>query len=700
MSSFSSCNASALRTDSAALRVSRGAIAPFPFLACLACLLLVFALGGCAAVAYREGKDLVAQDRVEEGLAKFREAMESDPRDAEYREAFLQTRERSIFAYLAQADRLAADKKRPEAEKLYQRVLTIDPGNERASIGLRNLDRAERHDKWIKEADAALAKKDLVTANQRLSAILTENPHHPQVRALQERIVEQSPKPATEATLADAYRKKISMDFKDAPLKQIFEVLSRSTGLNFIFDKDVKTDQKTSIFLKNNTIESIIRYALMTNQLQQQILDSNTLMIYPNTAAKKKDYQEMVVRTFFLANAEAKSVANTLKTILKSQDIVVDDKLNMLIVRDTPYAIRLAEKLIALQDVAEPEVMLEVEVLEVTRTRLMELGIQWPGSLALTPLAQGSTAASTTSTTSSTGTLTLYDLIHRNNKTIGAGVSSTNINASLTDSDVNLLANPRIRARNREKAKILIGQRVPNITTTATSTGFVSESINYLDVGLSLNVEPTIFLDDDVAIKISLEVSNIVGQIKSQSGSTAYQIGTRTATTVLSLKDGETQVLAGLINNEERTSGNKVPGLGEIPILGRLFGSTTDNAQKTEIVLSITPHLVRNIHRPDLALAEFKAGTDSDLGGGSGTASGGSSAVTASATTAPKSPTAPTTIPSTSPSTHQPTPGTSSSTTSGTTGLSGSNNPFGSGSKLSPDLFKNFLGGARPGASQ
>jgi general secretion pathway protein D len=167
--------------------------------------------------------------------------------------------------------------------------------------------------------------------------------------------------------------------------------------------------------------------------------------------------------------------------------------------------------------------------------------------------------------------------------------------------------------RNHEKAKILIGERVPNITSTATSTGFVSQSINYLDIGLTLNVEPTIYLDDTVGIKVALEVSSLLNQITGSSGTTAYEIGTRTASTVLQLKNGETDVLAGLIDSQERTSGNKIPGLGQLPVLGRLFGATTDDDKNTEIVLSITPHLVRNIRHPDASLAYFTSGTETNM---------------------------------------------------------------------------------------
>lgn len=563
-----------------------------------ACALL---LAGCAAqLAYRDGKDLVAQGKIEEGLAKFQQAIADDPRRVDYRAAYVQTRERAVTSYIEQANRLAAAGKRSDAEKLYQRALVIDPGSDRARAGLHALDAGDRHAQLLQQANAAWDKKDADTAQLKLRAIFTENPDHQAALALRRTITEKTARPPVESLLSAAYRKPMTIEFKDVALKQVFEVISRTSGLNFLFDKDVKTDQKTSIFLKNSTIASVVHFTLLTNQLEQQILDANTILIYPNTPTKQKDYQEMVVKSFFLSNADAKVVANSLKTIVKSRDVVIDEKLNMLIVRDSPDAIRLAEKLVALHDVAEPEVMLEVEILEIKRTRLLELGIKWPDSLVLTPLP-----------TATGDKLTLRSNI--NGGTIGVGIAPVTINARKQDSDANILANPRIRARNHEKAKILIGERVPNITATSMATGFVSESITYVDVGLKLDVEPTIYLDNDVAIKVSLEVSNIVSQLQTKSGSVAYQIGTRTASTVLRLKDGENQVLAGLINDEDRRSASKVPGFGDIPLIGRLFGSTADDNQKTEIVLSITPHLIRNIQRPEAALAEFSVGTDNSL---------------------------------------------------------------------------------------
>lgn len=586
---------------------------PLPFLWCIC----IFLLSGCAAqMAYRDGRDLAERGQGAAALLKFEEAASLDKGGAQYRIAVLQTREALINAALVEAEAESLANRTEGALAAFNKVLAIQPSNNRALEGVKSLDDAKRHAKWLAMAQVAIDKKDTKESQLWLRMIILENPKHVQAQAMLLLNDADVPKiPSLQAnTLATAYRKPITIEFKDAQLKTVFEVLSRTSGLNFILDKDIRADQKTSIFLKNSTIEAALNLTLLANQLEQRTLDANTVMIYPNTQIKQKDYQPLVIKSFYLANAEAKNVAATLKSLLKTRDVVVDDKLNLLIVRDSPEAIRLAEKLVALHDVREAEVMLEVEVLEVKRTRLMDLGIRWPDQLGLTLLP---------STTG--GLLNLLDLKNLytsaktsapiNGEKIGATIGGININAKKVDTDANILANPRIRVRNREKAKILIGERVPNITTTSTSTGFVSESVSYVDVGLKLDVEPTIYVDSEVGIKISLEVSNIISQLQTKSGSIAYQIGTRTAQTVLRLKDGENQILAGLISNEERSTGNKIPDLGDIPVAGRLFGNQADDGSRTEIVLSITPRILRNIQRLDAATMEFDAGTENSLGG-------------------------------------------------------------------------------------
>ena len=489
------------------------------------------------------------------------------------------------------------------AEASLQRLLNRMPGNYKAIDGLKRIERMRSHEELINQAESLVKQKDTEAAKVKLRIVLTEDPGNDKARKLLTQIENSMAAGSMEVMLSPAFHKPISIDFQEANLKQIFTVIGQTAGLNFIFDKDVKLDQKTTITLKNSNVEAAIYSMLTVNQLEQQIMDAKTVLIYPNNPAKIKEYQQTVVKSFMLTNARAKGVAESLKTILKSREVVVDEKLNMLIVRDSPEAIRLIEKIIALQDFPEPEVILELEVLEVSRDRMMELGITPPGTIGLTLLPEGAVLA---------------DLARISKDNIKTTIDpKVSIKANATESDVDILASPRIRVINREKAKILIGNKVPTYTTTSTilnGAQTYSPVITYLDVGLKLEVEPTIFLNNEVAIKIGLEVSNIVKSEKiANTDTTVYTVGNRNASTILRLKDGENQILAGLINNETDRTVNKLPGLGDTPLIGRLFASQSNTDKKTEILLSITPRLVRNIQRQEASVNEFLGGTDSNL---------------------------------------------------------------------------------------
>jgi general secretion pathway protein D len=566
-------------------------------------VLATAALAGCAAQrAYRDGEQLIAQDKLEPGLARLAEARAAEPTNATYAMGYLKARDGAVQSLLAQADSHAAAGDTAGQDAALRRVLAIEPDNSRAQAALRLRAAATRHAALLAAAEAALVARQPELARYKARQVLAEAPQNAAALALLDEADARHPPPPPPATaLAPALRKPVSLDFHDAPLRQVFDALAVASGLNFVFDKEIKPDTKASIRLRNSTVEAGVAYLLMSNQLEQQVLDPNTIAVYPANPAKAKEYQEMRVRTFQLAYADVKNVSNVLKSILKVRDVAFDEKLNLVIVRDNADVVRMAERLIALQDVAEPEVMLDVEVLEVQRARIQELGLAWPASVTLAPL-----------TDAGGGPPTVSALRALTGDTIGVtGVAAT-VNANARDGLANILANPRIRVRNKEKAKVLIGDKVPNISTVVSpgTGGFASESVNYIDVGLNLTVEPTISLANDVAIRIGLEVSNVVNQLTTPHGTVAYQIGTRQATTLLQLKDGETQVLAGLINNAERSNGNRLPGLGDLPLVGRLFGSVRDDVQKTEIVLAITPHLVRGLQRPSLDLADFSAGTD------------------------------------------------------------------------------------------
>ena len=481
-----------------------------------------------------------------------------------------------------------------------------------------------RHQAALAEVRVLMAQNDTAAAERILRTLVAENPLNSEAKRLLQdvrRKAQQSEEPLRRA-LKSPFTAPISLEFHDAEMKTVFEMISRSAGINFVFDKDVKSQTKVTLFVRDTSIDEVVRLILATNQLERKMLNENSVLIYPNTPAKAKEYQELVTRSFYLANAEVKQAQALVKTLVKSKDIFVDEKLNLLVIKDTPEAVRMAERLLESLDIAEPEVMLELEVMEMTRSKLRELGLRYPDrigygllrnpNIVLQPTqGVGGQVVPEAGAEVAPG---VVDLSNADELTAYVTNPALVLNLRNEAGDGSLLANPRIRVKNRSRAKIHIGDKLPVFTTTSTANVGVSSSVSYLDVGLKLDIEPNVYLDDEVSMKVDLEVSSVVKEVPGPAGSLAYQIGSRTAGTVLRLKNGETQVLAGLISDEERSSANRLPGLGDIPVVGRLFSNQRDSGSKTEIILLITPRVVRNLALPEGATAVNAAGSEAAVG--------------------------------------------------------------------------------------
>ena len=565
-------------------------------------------LAACASSRlHNEGLREVEAGQYESGIRKLEQAVKTEPANTTYRLELQGRKEEATQLLVAQADRLRAAANYTDADATYKRVLSISPGNDRAQRGIELVARDQLHAEAVDQAKREIQQGRMEEAETRLGRVLSENPGNSEANALRVRIdTDRGPRTVT-PRLKTRDNRPVSLQFREANTKMVFEVLARQTGINFIFDREVKNDGRTTIFVQNVPVESAIDLVLGQNQLARQVLAENMVLIYPNSAAKQREYQDQLVRTFYLTNTDPKKASEMLKTVLNAKTLFVDERASAVVMRDTPEVLRMAERLIASVDVPEAEVMMEVEVLEITRSRLQQLGLRYPEQVSISPTALGADATS----------MVLGDFKGQNENTLRVSNTSLTLDMKRTLTSGNILASPRIRARNHEKAKILIGQRVPVITNTVTPTTsqpVVTGSVQYVDVGLSLDVEPTVYMDNDVAIKVNLEVSTIIKEVTAgQSGTLAYQIGTRNASTLLRLKDGETQILAGLINSAERTTADRIPGLGDMPIIGRLFGSKKNDGEKTEIVLSITPRIIRAQPRAASENTEFWYGTESSI---------------------------------------------------------------------------------------
>jgi general secretion pathway protein D len=568
-------------------------------------------LAGCAAARlHREGIAEIDRGDYEVGIDALHQAVVHDPGNMTYRLDYQVRRESAVQNLIAAADTARAAGQLDVAAAQYRRILVIDPLNDRAHHGLEGLEGDKRHANMVAEARKDLERKDYDAADGKIQAVLEEDPGYAPARELASAIITAKGPVTVVPRLKTRDNRKVTLQLRDAPTKMVFEVLQRETGINFILDKDIKSEGKTSIFVQDVPVDQAIDLVLDQNQLARQILADNMVLIYPATAAKQKDYEQQMVRTFYLTNAAPKDAESMLKTVLGAKTLFVDERTNVVVMRDTPDAVRMAEKLISSLDVPEPEVMLEVEVLEISRSRIQDLGIQYPTSATFTP-------SPVTNAANATGGLVLSDLSHQTSNTIGISSLSVTVNAMKQAGVVNTLASPRIRARNKEKAKILIGSREPvitnSVTPTAGGTPVVTGSVQYLDVGLTLECQPTIYLDSDVAIKLNLEVSSILKQVQTASGTIAYEIGTRNASTLLRLKDGETQILAGLIQDSDTRTANSIPLIGDIPILSHLFGTNHSDREKDEIVLSITPRVIRAQPRASGDMTQFWYGSETRM---------------------------------------------------------------------------------------
>lgn len=566
----------------------------------LSVLCLALLLAGCANPALREADTLSQRGDHEAALRLLTDANRREPQDTALRMELARQRERGLLTLAGQAETAKALGQLDLLEALLQRMRAIDADAPRTRALTQALARARGHEARLRDAQAQFQAGQLDAARATVQQVLAEDPGQPQALALQQQLRQRYSPPPLPSALAAAYQKPVSLEFRDAPLRTVFEAMGRGAGVNFVFDKEVRGDAKVTIYLKDVSLDEAMRVILATQQLERKLLNERSVLIYPATAAKQREHQELVTRSFYLNNADVKQAQALVRMMAKTRDVFIDERLNLLVARDTPEVIAMVEQLIYSLDLPEPEVMLDVEVLEISTDRSAELGLQpstdvqyaQPNAPGLVPW----------SSRGSFMTLVANPLLTARLKG-SAGASNT-------------LANPKLRARNREKAKVQIGDKVPVFTSTSTANVGVSTAVTYLDVGIKLEVEPTVQLDNEVVMKVNLEVSTL-GPKESSGGpqpASAYRIGSRNASTSLRLRDGETQVLAGLIKADDGKGISGVPYLSEMPLLGRLFGVHTDTRSKTEIVLLITPHVLRNLSLPDASRSILASGVDANPG--------------------------------------------------------------------------------------
>lgn len=492
----------------------------------------------------------------------------------------------------------------PTAIAKLKMILKYDGGNMRAQQTMVQLEARRYLQSDLFEAKA-LADSQPKEALTLINKVLEELPSWTDAIQLRDTLMRKIAESDTlSPSLDTSLKKPVSLNFHSHNLMSIFDTISKLAKVNFIFDAEVSKTASASISASKTTAEDVINLLLVTNQLRKKVLNRNTMLIYPARPGKDKEYRDMAVKTFFLNHAQAKAVSAALKMMLKIKDVYVDDRINAVVVRDAPETIELASRLVQALDRPEAEVMLDVQVLEVSSSDLLNLGIQYPQSIGLGIGGDGKTDPNIP--------LSLLSNLTKNNlfANLGAGRGVT-LNMLQKATNAQVLANPKIRVKNGKKAQIEIGERIPVITNLMSDGGATSERVEMLDVGLKFDVLPTISLDGEITVDIDLTVSSLGALETSPKGGKYYRINQRKTQTTMTAKDNETQIMAGLISREERSNKSGLPGLSQMPLLDRLFGNRDGNKEKTEIVLVITPRIERKLELPGAHVTTFISGTES-----------------------------------------------------------------------------------------
>ncbi|MBF1994360.1 bacterial type II and III secretion system family protein [Serratia symbiotica] len=531
-----------------------------------------------------------------DNLAKQRRAA---PQDLELKSREQLESTLLVNMYLKQADAATERNDYQQAAQLWRSALRYHPGNMRALQGLRRINTLRSLDALYRQA-VSLAANDPAQALQKIKLVLEEEPSWAQATALRDHLLRKLSASNSSSDVMDSQlQKPVSLHFTSHNLMQIFTVISQMTGVNFIFDNDVPRNAVASIMADNTTAEDAINLLLMSNQLRKKVLSGNTLLIYPASQGKDKIYQDIVVKTFFLGYVKAKDVNIAVRNILKIRDIHVDERTNTITVRGAREIVDMVERLLITLDRPEAEVMLEVEVLEISNDDAQKLGINYPQSIGVGLQAPGSNGESIP-----------LDAFRHGNLFINLGKGKgVNIDIKKIRSHAQVLANPRIRVKNNKKALIEIGEKLPVITAILNGE-HTSEQVNYQDVGLKLAVTPDISLDGEIGMDVDFTLSSLGQAQRSKNGLDYYGTNNRMAKTVLSSRDGETQMLAGLISQESKSNKSGIPWLSDIPLLGRLFSTSEKNDKRTEVILLITPHIERNLDLPGSHISTIPAGTE------------------------------------------------------------------------------------------
>jgi len=548
-------------------------------------LILLIALGplvGCAShLSYRKAEIAMQKENWDDAVLHYLKAVEESPDNLSYRAALMRAKIKASQAHFEKAKEYQKANVLERALVELQQAVQLDPTNQYAKAQLENTRQA-----WLAQKQG---RDGVGTIEQMKKNAQATRPQPP--------------------VLNPRSNKPISLEFPEpVPIFQIYQALGKAFGINVLFDPNLK-DQEISINLQEVTAQTALETLMRSANHFYKVIDEHTILIAADTPQNRRIYEDLVIQTFFLSNSEVKDMMTILRSLVDAKKIATNDQLNAIILRDTADKVKVAERIIEANDKSKAEVVIDVELLQISTGRLRELGVSLSQYSIGQQLDRGDN-----------NPLRVSDIPFINQADWLLTIPSFVYNFVKTNSDAQLLAKPQVRITDGEKANLVIGDRVPiplttfNTQNVGGNSGIIPiTSFQYQDVGIKMELEPRVHHNQEITLKVKIEVSNISRFIEASAGQSQPVIGTRSFDSVIRLKDGETNFLAGLIRTDERSGESGIPGLSEIPLLGRLFENKRNENERTDVILTLTPHIIRNAQITEEDLQPIWVGTEANI---------------------------------------------------------------------------------------
>jgi len=551
-------------------------------LALILVVTMTVVLTGCAtgSGAYRKGEAYTEREMWDEAVLAYAKAVAESPGQMRYQVALMRSKLRASAVHFDRGRQYVAAGQLEYAVKELQEAVILDPTNEYAHVELKKaMDRLERKRSGPSEFETA--------------------------RSLAEKRAQELGPPK----LDPASNVPLSLKFPDQSIGEVYEILSKTSGINFIFDDKLDLKKKISVELVNVPFEKAMDQLMLMNKHFYKVLDAHTILVAEDSRQKRQEYEDHVIRTFYLSNAETKEVQGILRSLLEMRRIAESPQLNAITIKDTPEKIKVAERIISANDKSRGEVVIDVELLEINRNRTRELGIDLSSKTLALVFGDGKALVP----------LNNLSILNQSALWSLGPIPSVLFSFLKSDSDTKIIAKPQIRILEGEEGKLTIGDRVPIPATTFNSSNTIGGNIvpitsfTYQNVGIIIGIKPRVHHNKEVTVELKLELSQVKGSVETSGGISQPIIGTRTVETNLRLGDGQTNLLAGLIADNERSSLSGVAGLSDIPVVNQIFGKNRDEVESTDIVLSITPHIVRVPDVEPIDLVPLWVGTEEQI---------------------------------------------------------------------------------------